>query len=166
MDDEGQVLHASYEGVHVLRFIGDIRYPMSPALERFVDQLFSATTPVGMVIDLTQTTHIDSTNLGVLARVAKLMGARHPEPVTIVCNREDICEVLVSVGFDEVFRLISESQPNVPAGESVTLTASEPADLARTVLDAHRLLMDLNERNRALFEDVVAALEREAPPEG
>ena len=164
MDEEGQVLHASYEGVHVLRFVGDIRYPISPALERFIDQLFTTTTPIGMVVDLTQTTHIDSTNLGLLAKLAKLMGARRSEPVTIVCNREDICEVLVSVGFDEVFRLVSESQPNAPAGESVTLTASDPGPLARTVLDAHRLLMGLNERNRALFEDVVAALEREGPP--
>ncbi len=36
-----------------------------------------------------------------------------------------------------------------------------PQELARTVLAAHRALMALNEQNRDLFQDVVAAFERE-----
>ena len=32
------VLHASYNDVHVLRFIGDIRYTVSPSIERYLEE--------------------------------------------------------------------------------------------------------------------------------
>ena len=32
----GKVLYATYNGIHVLRFIGDIRYTLSPSIDRFL----------------------------------------------------------------------------------------------------------------------------------
>jgi anti-anti-sigma factor len=158
---EGRVLHASHEGVHVLRFVGDVRYPLSPALDRFVEATFQGTTPAAFVLDLTETESVDSTNLGIMARIAKHMRERGAPRVTILSDREDVNELLASIGFDEVFDIVDASgRRSFPAEE---LPAGEPApdELARTVLEAHRTLMALNERNHALFRDVVAALERE-----
>ena len=71
--DNGKVLHASHDDIHVLRFIGDIRYTLSPSIDRFLKEIFSGSPPAGFVIDLTETDSIDSTNLGLLARIAKAM---------------------------------------------------------------------------------------------
>ncbi|MGB5179284.1 MAG: STAS domain-containing protein, partial [Gammaproteobacteria bacterium] len=71
--DNGNVLHASHDDVHVLRFIGDIRYPLSPSIDRYLEQIFAGPKPAGFVIDLTETDSIDSTNLGLLARLATRM---------------------------------------------------------------------------------------------
>ena len=80
----GKVLHASHDGIHVLRFVGDIRYTLSPSIDRYVKQLFSGPPPAGFVIDLTETDSIDSTNLGLLARIANLMKNQNGSRVTIL----------------------------------------------------------------------------------
>lgn len=162
---EGQILHArGADGIHVLRLVGEVRYPLAPALDAYLRKLFEGPAPAGFVIDLSETQAIDSTHLGLLARLAtKLRQAGAPR-ATIVTGRPDITEVLLSMGFDEEFSLVG---PNgAPAagleGQSVDdMQEIDDAALGRTVLDAHRALMALNERNREQFADVVTALELE-----
>lgn len=159
---EPKILHASLDGVHVLRLAGELRYPISPSIECFLDRLFAETDPVGFVVDLTETEYIDSTNLGLLARIAKEMKARGGKRVTLVSTRTDINEVLLAMGFDEVFDLVRRPWNTPARGQALPLEEADRGALAHTVLEAHRILMALNERNRDQFQDVVAALERKA----
>jgi anti-anti-sigma factor len=157
----GRILYATHEGVVVLRFIGEIRYTTGPALENFVESAFTESGPKGFVIDLTDTRSIDSTNLGILARIAKRMQLRDGPRVSIVSSREEINEVLASMSFDEVFDIVASSMTE--AGRMEELESKEPdaVTLAHTLLGAHRTLMSLSEYNADLFHDVVAALEQD-----
>ncbi len=155
--DEGKVFHASDGRVHVLRFVGEIRYPLAPSVERFIDGLFAEGAPIDFVMDLTEAKVIDSTNLGLLARVAQRM---QPRLVTLVSNREDINRVLESMGFDEVFAIVPDSESTPEACGELATPAPDQQSLRDTVLEAHRSLMALNKRNQALFRDVVVALEQ------
>lgn len=164
---EGQILHArGADGIHVLRLLGEVRYPLAPALDAYLQRLFrpGGEAPAGFVIDLRETGAIDSTHLGLLARLAtRLRKAGAPRP-TLVTGRPDITEVLLSMGFDEEFSLVGPDGAPPPGvdGESVGGAGDvDDAALGATVLDAHRALMALNERNRDQFADVVAALEAE-----
>ena len=157
----GQVLHASLDGVHALQLCGEIRYPLSPSLDRFLQQLFSGPAPKGFVVDLTETTVIDSTNLGLLARIANGMERLGGPKAVLVSNRKDINEVLVSMGFDEVFTLVDSLEPLPAPGHVVPLRETDAQALARTILEAHRTLMELNERNRDVFQNVAALLEQQ-----
>ncbi len=161
--DKGNVLHASHEDVHVLRFIGDIRYPLSPSIDRFLDGIFAGPEPAGFVIDLTETDSIDSTNLGLLARIARRMQSLDARRVTIVSNRADITSVLTSMALDEVFDIVEHTDLDTGASQEVPQEDTDQETLARTLLDTHRALMDLNDRNREMFQDVVAALEKDGP---
>lgn len=155
----GSVLHASHDGVHCLRFVGDIRFPLAASVNTFFDSLMRAGTPKGFVVDLDETQAIDSTMLGVVARIANRMRKDGGPRVTIICSRDDIAELLESVGFDEVFDIVREQSAEPRAGEMLPLQEPDGASLARTVIEAHRTLMSLNEHNRELFRDLVAALE-------
>lgn len=164
---EGQVLHGEHEGVHVLRYVGEIRYPLAASLDRFIRDLFEQTPPRGILVDLTEAELIDSTNLGLLARVANQMGQRALPRVTIICDREDINEVLLSMGFDRVFNLLacpSPGAPDVPC-QPVPDARFDDNTINETVLDAHRTLMGMNERNRGMFRDVVSLLEGDRGPD-
>lgn len=156
----GKVLHASHDGIHVLRFVGDIRYTLSPSIDRFVKQLFSGPPPAGFVIDLTETDSIDSTNLGLLARIANLMKNQNGSRVTILSDRTDINAVLISMAFDEVFDIVSHALFECGAEKELARQDSDKETLTRTVLEAHRALMDLSEHNEKMFRDVVTALEK------
>jgi hypothetical protein len=115
--------------------------------------------PKGFVVDLDETQAIDSTMLGVVARIANRMRKDGGPRVTIICGRDDIAELLESVGFDEVFHIVRGRSGAAPSGRMLPLQEPDDASLARTVIEAHRTLMSLNEHNRGLFRDLVAALE-------
>jgi anti-anti-sigma factor len=158
--DNGKVLHACHDGIHVLRYIGDIRYPLSPSIERFLEGIFAGPKPAGFVIDLTQTDSIDSTNLGLLARIAMRMQLLDAPQVTLLSNRADITSILTSMALDEVFTIVNESGLVTGSAQEVPRENTDRETLARTLIDAHRALMELNERNREMFQDVVASLEK------
>ncbi len=155
----GKVLYATHAGVHVLRFQGEIGYVLGPDVQRFVDGLFTGAPPRGFVLDLRETTHIDSTNLGLLASIANRMRERGGPRVTLVSNRDDINEILFNMGFDEVFDIVPDTAPPPSDHRTLPVTTADRASLGRTMLDAHRTLMALNERNRQEFADVVSLLE-------
>jgi len=158
--DNGNVLHASHDGVHVLRFIGDIRYTLSPSIDRFLEGIFAGPKPAGFVVDLTETDSIDSTNLGLLARIALRMQALHAPRVTVVSNRADINSVLTSMALDEVFDIVEDTGLETGVSKEVPQEHADRETLARTLVNTHRALMDLNEHNREMFQDVVASLEK------
>jgi len=158
--DSGTVLHASHDDIHVLRFIGDIRYTLSPSIERYLERIFDGHKPAGFVIDLTETDSIDSTNLGLLARIALRMQALNARRVSIVSNRADINSVLTSMALDEVFDIVEDTGPETSEAREVPQENADKETLARTLIDAHRALMDLNDRNREMFRDVVDSLEK------
>lgn len=158
--NSGKVYHACHEGVHVLRYTGDIRYTLSPSLEKFIDRLFARSSPRGFVIDVCAADGIDSTNLGLMAGIANQMRKLKDARVTIVSDRADINELLASMGFDDVFDIVNSGTDVPPEDEAIPLAAPRAAALSRTVLRAHRTLMALNETNRELFRDVVALMEQ------
>ena len=160
----GKVLHATHETVHVLRFVGEIRHPMGPALERFLEQLLSREPGAGLVIDLSETEINDSTCLGLLARTAQNLRQQGRGKATLVSRRPDITEVLRSMSFDRLFNIVDEMLLSGPIAERALATpgACDEDILLGTMLRAHRTLMELSEHNRLQFKEVVEALQRES----
>ena len=156
----GKVLHATHNGIHVLRFVGDIRYTLSPSIDRFLKEIFSGPPPAAFVIDLTETESIDSTNLGLFARIAKSMKNLNGSRVSILSDRTDINAVLISMAFDEVFDIVSHTSQETTAENELARVNTDKETLSRTVLEAHRALMELSERNEKMFHDVVTTLEK------
>jgi len=160
--DSGNILHASHDDIHVLRFIGDIRYTLSPSIDRFLEEIFATSKPAGFVIDLTETDSIDSTNLGLLARLAKKMKTLDTRRITIVSNRTDINSVLNSMALDEVFDIVQDASLEAEATREVPQQDIDRETLTRTLIDTHRALMEINEHNRKTFQEVVTTLEKKS----
>jgi anti-anti-sigma factor len=167
---DGRVTYSDTDGLHVLHYFGRVDYTMAPAVDRFVDSLLSGPTPDGtrpggvrpFVFDMTDARLIDSTNLGLVARIAhRVQGAGR---CTIVSDSEDIDDVLDSMGFQAIFDLVTD-HPAVHGGASEAAITGEECtqgELLRTMLEAHRTLASLNEKDRAEFKDVVSLLEAES----
>lgn len=160
MMDDGKVLHASVNNVHILRFIGDIRYPLSPSIASYLDKIFAGPAPRGFVIDLTETDSIDSTNLGLLVRIARQMEPLSDQRITIVSNKDEINPVLYSMALDQVFDIVEDSCMAAGPGKTIPHEGAEKDDLKQTLIDTHQALMELCKENREMFRDVVASLEK------
>lgn len=158
---EGDVLYTIDEGVCIIKMRGRIRHTIAPAMDTFIARLFSDLGAEDVVVDLTETTYIDSTSLGLLAKIANIVAARAQRKVAIVSSNEDITLVLEGMGFDQAFIIVSKASAERGDLESIPGIREPDRDHAAILLDAHRRLMALNEKNRIQFQSVVSTLERE-----
>lgn len=159
MMSTGKIQFAEAEGTFVLKFIGDVRLTLCAALDAYIEKIFSALTFESIIIDLTETEGIDSTSLGLLAKLSILSKQKVGLLPTLVSDHEDMNRLLYSMGFDQVFNIVSQTAPsNAELEDLPGQILSE--DLVRDkVLEAHRILMNLNENNREAFRDLVSSLE-------
>jgi len=157
----GKILLAEQDGVEVLKFVGDVRVSLGPTISEFVNELGQRKDIHSIIIDLTETEGIDSTTLGLMAKISLKSQETFQTLPTIVSSNEDITRILFSMGFDNVFVIVNEASDEVgPLGELPTQLVSEEA-LREQVLEAHRVLMSLNSENKERFRDLVEALENE-----
>ena len=158
--DESKILYSEHDGVHFLRFHGDILHTLAPTLDGFLQTLGESQERHSYLLDLTETHSIDSTMLGLLARVAKLAKEQGAPPPTLVCPNEDIIDLLVGIGFDQVFSLVACDGAPLGDGQEIVHAETDDRELTETMLRAHQELIALKEENRLLFEDVIELLQR------
>ncbi|HLT04070.1 MAG TPA: anti-sigma factor antagonist RssC [Pseudomonas sp.] len=156
----GKIQFAEQEGTFVLKFIGEIRLTLCSVLDSTIEQIFSATNYSNIVIDLIETRSIDSTTLGLLAKLSILSRQKVGLLPTLVTSNADITRLLHSMGFDQVFNIVD--QPRVSSENLRDLPCQDVSEeeVRAKVLEAHRVLMSLNDSNRQAFRDLVEALER------
>lgn len=157
---EGHVSHAQQQGVHVLRYHGTVNYLLAPSIQRFMDHLIQNGPIWGLVFDLTQANSLDSTNLGLMARVNERLLDHGAANSVIISGKADIDSILYSMGFDQTFDLMPNRSVNAEP-EAAPIETSPPSalDLRRTMLAAHQALVRMSEAGRLQFQPVVQCLE-------
>ena len=156
----GRIQFAEMDGTFVLKFIGEIRLTLCSALDATIEKIFSSLNFSSIVIDLTESRSIDSTTLGLLAKLSILSRQKVGMLPTLVTTHPDITRLLQSMGFDQVFNIVDTPLP-CPECLADLPSQDQSEDVVKAkVLEAHRILMSLNESNREAFRDLVTALER------
>ena len=163
----GKILVASHDGVYVLVFEGDVRLTLCTTVDEYLEKMFEDKDFRSVVVDLSKTVNIDSTSLGLLAKLSIQTERRFSFRPTLISTRRDITRILLSMGFDEVFDLVEEPLEHHEQLAELPAIAASDEDVRQRVLEAHRTLMSMNETNRDTFHDLVAALEAEdmTPPQ-
>lgn len=158
-EQTAKILSARENGVVIIRLLGDVRYTISATFKAFLETLFHDPKVTNIIVDLSGTSNIDSTNLGLLAKVATHSHKHLHHKSLLVSDNSDVNQVLHSVGFDRVFVLTDHY--DMPATELAELAPEEASreQLADVLLDAHRTLAGMNDNNKAMFADVVRSLE-------
>jgi anti-anti-sigma factor len=134
---KGRIIVADQEGTHVIKFLGDVRLTLCPALDQYLDNMFNSRYFKTILIDLTEAEGIDSTTLGMLAKMSIRMKKKMGFVPTLVSINDNITRVL-----DELSQ-----------GQFSELTVQEK------VLEAHRTLMSMNQKNHQEFKNLVDVLE-------
>ncbi|VFT17223.1 anti-anti-sigma factor [Pseudomonas aeruginosa] len=68
----GKIQFAEQNGSFVLKFVGEVRLTLCSALDSTIEKIFAALNFSAIIIDLTETQSIDSTTLGLLAKLSIL----------------------------------------------------------------------------------------------
>ncbi|MBT2788823.1 MULTISPECIES: STAS domain-containing protein [unclassified Halomonas] len=161
--EEGRIKAAFNSGVFVLKLCGDVRLTLCATLDTQAQRLAETPGLHAVLIDLREATNVDSTALGFLAKVAMAVKGRLEQSPTIIVDNPDVRQMLDVMGFSRFFTLME-----APLQQATTLNNAleelpqEPADeegLRDRILEAHRILMHMNEHNREQFQPLVEMLE-------
>jgi len=160
---EGRARYARDKGTWFLRLSGELRHTLAPALNALLDEALADPSTERFLTDLSEAESIDSTCLGLLARIANWARDRGaPRPI-IVTTSDDITETLRSVCFDRLFEVRGQERAHASSLAEVAPADADTGQMTALVLEAHRRLCAIDSQNAAVFRDVVEMLEREGP---
>lgn len=157
----GKVLFAEQDGVHILKFLGDVRLNLGPTISDFQQRLCQLKRVKAVVIDLSEVSGIDSTALGFIAKISIATREIFNSTTSIIAPNPDISRILESMAMEQVCVISPEplkEDSNLIELPELNCTEEE---LREQVLAAHRALMTINAGNREKFQDLVDALENE-----
>lgn len=160
----GQIMVGAHKGIYVIKLVGDVRLNLCTSFDDFIDNMFAHDDFTDVVFDLHGTEGVDSTTLGLMAKIAIRALERGCQKPLALSADEGIRHLLDAMGFDALIE-VSDEQPELLA-EIKPLTCNTPDECAarEKVLEAHRVLMSMNENNAETFRDLVHTLERECAP--
>ena len=157
---KGNILTTREGTTRYIKLTGRVTFSASSRFDTFIEQQADADV-TDVVIDLNETEYVDSTILGLLAKVARhLIARRHCKP-TILCGVEDINAVLDSMGFDAAFVIEHRTDEAGHTYEELPAVESGDAPQSGTLLQAHETLAELNDQNRETFQGTIDALKQE-----
>ncbi len=160
----GRILVGSHEGVYILLFEGDVRLTLCTAVDGYLEKMFKDKSFKSVVVNLSRTQSIDSTSLGLLAKLSIQADKLFNYRPTLVSTQVDVTRILMSMGFDDVFNIVEEPLEHKEQLGELPVIKSSREDVRQRVLEAHKTLMAMNETNRDAFHDLVVTLESEGAP--
>lgn len=162
MKADNRIYYAEEAGNYYMRFVGDVRVTFCGALTNYLEKLFSIENINSVVVDLKSAKAVDSTTLGLLAKLALyLQKTKNLTPVLLVEDASMI-RLLESMGIDEIFGLSADLPEDIGREKELACTEVGEEEARDKVLEAHRTLMRLNSKNMLVFSDLVKSLEKEA----
>lgn len=159
----GSIRVACHDGDCIVRLEGDVRLTLCTAFDAFIDQVAEDAGLNSVLVDCTDAENLDSTTLGQLVRLGLKVRKRLGIPAVLFCPDADLRRLLASMGIDEVFAIEPQAFKTFSGLTALLCDNASEEEVRERVLDAHRHLMALNERNRLAFSDLVNSLERDRP---
>jgi anti-anti-sigma factor len=158
---DGKILYAKVDNRYFIKFTGALRYNISRGLDAFINKMFEDPALDDVLIDMSEAEYLDSTNLGLLAKIAGQMQKRFKRKTTLFSTNVNINFLLDNMGLSAVF--IIADQPDFTAGNlrQIPDLQDTERERAQVILEAHRLLMEMNDKNHDTFKNVVELLEKD-----
>ncbi len=156
----GQILVADHQGVYVIKMIGDVRLTLCISFDQFIDNMFSAPDFQAVLFDLSEAEAIDSTTLGLMAKISLLGYERVGSRPLVYSTNDSINRVLDTMGFADIFTICNALETPVQPRQALPEVDGESEELVKSkVIEAHKVLMGLNEDNKQTFTNLVTMLE-------
>jgi len=158
--NSGVIKVADDNGIFVIKMIGDVRLTLCVRFDEFIDDMLGGEAPRAVVFDLSDAEAIDSTTLGLMAKVS-LKGRKMDlaDPLVFSPNAT-IKRLLDTMGFAEILRIVDKPLSSQPRFSELDTNSDEDEGVYRAkVLEAHKILVELNGSNAQRFKDLIQSLE-------
>ncbi len=136
----------------------------SPAVRRFAEQRFAGGM-VALYVDLRRCTHMDSTFLGTLLFLKRLVERREEGKFALLSPSPQCCRLLQQMGVDKVFPILSREESTTGAWAGLTSESQDLTAFKRNVVQAHQELARLEGPAGVPFHELAGDLARELESE-
>jgi anti-anti-sigma factor len=155
----GQILVADHNGVYVIKMVGDVRLTLCISFDQFIDAMFKSESFTSVLFDLSEAEAIDSTTLGLMAKISILGQERRGIMPVILASNPSIQRILQTMGFGDIFTIVDKLDAPVLAEQPLNCINCNEQEVKEKVLEAHKILMGLNASNADTFRNLVNMLE-------
>lgn len=159
----GRVLMANHQGQYVIKLTGDVRMTLCTTIDACLNTMVQDSKFASVTVDVTEAEGIDSTSLGLLAKISRLSKPLMGHLPLLISSNPDITRIIESMGFrDRVYTIVSDA--DIADAQKLEETEIAPVDESAArerVLEAHKILMSLNENNRQAFKELVECIENQ-----
>lgn len=157
--EKGTYLFA-HEGTScIIKPVGRIDFLLGTDLNRFLDEIFTIEDLRNIIIDLSETEYIDSTNLGIMVKIREWLLRRTGRKTAIISTRPEITELLTTLSFDRLFVILDQQTTSPAEYTPLPHEQSGKTELKEVVANAHQYLASLNIKNRLVFRSVLDNLD-------
>lgn len=155
----GQILVADHKGVYIIKMLGDVRLTLCISFDQFIDSMFKSENFTSVLFDLSEAEAIDSTTLGLMAKISILGQERCGIVPVILASNPSIQRILQTMGFNDIFTIVDKLDEPVMGAQPLNCINCDEKVVKEKVLEAHKILMGLNANNADTFRNLVNMLE-------
>ncbi len=153
----------------VVRVEGRGSFKISPPMKQFIQRVIEARSASRILIDMSDCCGMDSTFMGVLAGLSYHVKDKPGFTLKLINLSEKNQKLLATLGVDQVvdYSLSStDEEKELMTGQSDDAQTLEPdfsntLEAAKTTLEAHEALVDINPKNLAKFKSVLELLQND-----
>jgi len=161
--EDGKIYYTMVDTVCIIKMVGRIAYKISPNFDLFLEKVKDNPEVDNFVVDLTEATHIDSTNLGLLAKLNRFSRIKSNNPPTLISTNHGINRLLLNIGLSSVFAVVDNVNDIHSTFDSLPHMKDAGDRVAEIMLKTQQELAEMSRTNRELFKDVVRYLEGDIP---
>ena len=153
----------------VIRVEGRGSFKISPPMKQFIQRVIETKSANRILIDMSDCGGMDSTFMGVLAGLSYHVKDKPGFTLKLINLSEKNQKLLTTLGVDQVvnYSLSStDEEKELMTGQSDDAQTLEPdfsntLEAAKTTLEAHEALVDINPKNLAKFKSVLELLQND-----
>ena len=155
----GKIMVAQRDGIYLLKLSGDIRVTLCASISDYMEQIFAGNRAAEVYVDLIDAECIDSTTLGLLAKLAIYTRDHFGIRTRLLCVNRDILRTFESMDIAGLFDILGLPEKPDLRPVDVTPETVDEREIRRRVLEAHQLLVKLNPDLMDEFYDLITSLE-------
>lgn len=156
----GHIYVAEHQGSHLVKLTGDMRLSLCTTIDDYLEKVVSKEVFSSLIVDLSEAQCLDSTTLGLLAKFSIKLRKLFGFIPLIISPNPNITRILDSMGFRQIFTIVDKPIETEEDLRELAAVSANEADVKDKVLEAHRVLMGMNEQNRVEFKDLVYSLSK------
>lgn len=155
---DDRVLYAIKNHICFIKLIGTVKCSTIEGFDTLVKQITNDKNVRDVIIDLCDVKYIDSTNMGIIAEIARFMIDKYNRKPALVSTNDKITVLLENMGFNKILILIKDIELSGKGMKEVSGEEQDELEKAQMILEAHRAIMEISEKNKSIFKDVVEIL--------